>query len=58
MTLRVCAVIAAIVAIILFVVAALATTGPDLKDVCWGLVALAASVGFLALEGVVPTRQP
>jgi len=51
MTLRLLAVIACVLAIILFVVEALnSTANPDLVD--WGLAAFAAGVAFLCLEGV------
>ena len=58
MTLRLLAVIACIVALILFAFGA-AATGTNPKDIDFGLVALAAGVGFLALEGVsFPGRTP
>lgn len=49
MTIRILAVIACIVAIILFAISTGATSNPHLVD--WGLVSLAAGVGLLALEG-------
>lgn len=56
MTLRILAVAAFIVGIILFAVFALASA-PNLKDLAWGFVAIAAGLICLALEGV-PTRLP
>jgi hypothetical protein len=50
--LRVLAVIACIIAIILFALSTGATANPHL--VAWGLVAVAAALGFLALDPVVP----
>lgn len=58
MTLRLLAVIACIVAIIFFILAAAANPF-SLKDLAFGLVALTAAVGLLALEGVsLPARRP
>lgn len=51
--LRVLSVVAAIVAIILFI---LYGSNADPKDLAWGLAALAASVGLLALDPVAPLR--
>jgi hypothetical protein len=51
MTLRLLAVIAALVGVILFVVCAISTTvNPSLPD--WGFVCIAAAIGFVALEGL------
>lgn len=52
--LRILAVVACIVAIILF---ALSTGSSPGHDVAWGLVALSAAVGFLALEGAALPRS-
>ena len=59
MSTRVLAVIAAIVAVILFVVSAIVnvTTGNPLHYVSWGLAALAAAVALLALDPVI-NRAP
>lgn len=48
---RVLAVIAAIVAVVLFI---LYGSMANAKDLAWGLVALAASVGLIALDPVIP----
>jgi hypothetical protein len=47
--LRVLAVVACIVAVIFFVLSG--QSGADAHDISWGLVALSAGVGLLALEG-------
>ena len=54
--LRILAVIAALVAVILFIVAALvnAATANPLHYVEWGLAAFAASLALFELEGVTP----
>jgi sorbitol-specific phosphotransferase system component IIBC len=56
--LRVLAVIAALIAIILFAVGALSNGtsagATPVHDLMWGLVALAAAVGLLALDPMVP----
>jgi hypothetical protein len=57
MTLRILAVIAFLIAIILFAFAAFASV-PSAKDVPGGLIAVAAGLILMALEGVVPTRTP
>jgi hypothetical protein len=51
---RILAVIAFIIAIILFVVVAIGspTNGPTINE--WGFVATAAGLACLALEGLVP----
>jgi hypothetical protein len=51
MTLRILAVIAFIVAIIFFILAA-ASSAFDFKDLAFGLVAVAAGLAFFALEGI------
>jgi hypothetical protein len=51
MTLRLLAVIACIVAIILFILGAVDSAGVNLKDYGFGLVAVSAALGFLALDG-------
>lgn len=55
MTLRILAVIAAIIAIIFFAVGVGTSSSPH--DTNFGLMALAAAVGFIALEGVVPSNR-
>lgn len=52
--LRILAVVACIVAIIFFALSTGTTPG---HDVAWGLVALSAGVGLLALEGVSLPRS-
>lgn len=53
--LRVLAVIAALIAIILFAVGALqSSSSTSFHDLYWGLVALAAALGLIALDPMVP----
>lgn len=49
MLLRILAVIAFVIAIILFIIGATASAGPDLKDIAFGLAATAAGLALLAL---------
>jgi hypothetical protein len=49
---RVLAIIAAIVAVVLFI---LYGSNADAKDLAYGLVAVAAAIGFLAVDPVVKT---
>lgn len=57
MTVRILAVIAFLVAIILFAFAAFSSV-PSPKDVPGGLIAVAAGLILIALEPIVPTRTP
>lgn len=54
--LRVLAVVAAIVAVVLFVVVAAFTPTDPFHIEAWGFVCLAASLGLFELEGLVSPR--
>lgn len=56
--LRVGAIIVFVVAIILFIIGAVPTAGPDLKDIAFGLAAVAASLALWCLATLVPNNTP